>query len=164
MKKNIAYKLLAVVLIFTAFSSCRKDRVVGGTEVQNLSGQWWIKFDNGTGPFGSSYYSFNTYNTSANSPTEMWVDDGVSFWDIKGKVKTDVSSLTFSGTNVVNTSYDSHFTITGGKVMLGVAKAPGSKAKTDSIYFKISFDDDNVPGTVYTASGYKRTGFTSDDH
>lgn len=164
MKKNIVYKLLAVVLIFTAFSSCRKDRVVGGTEVQKLSGEWWVKFDNGTGPFGNSYYYFKTYNTAANLPTEMWIDDDGSAWDVKGKLKTDASALTFSGLNMVNASYDSHFTITDGKVMLGVATAPGSKAKTDSISFKISFDDDDPANTVYTVSGYKKTGFSSDNH
>lgn len=164
MKKNIILKLLASVLILTAISSCRKERVVGGTEVQNLSGQWWVKYDKGLGPvFGSSYYSFTTYNTAANVPTEMWLDDDHSGWDVKGKVKTDASALTFSGTNVQNVSYNSKFTVTEGKVILGVATAPGSKAKTDSIYFKISFDDDD-PGKVYTVSGYKRTGYTTDDH
>lgn len=164
MKKNITYKLLALVLIVTAISSCRKDRVVGGTEVQNLAGQWWVRFDNGTGPFGAKYYSFITYNTSANSPTEMWIEDDGSAWDIKGKVKTDASALTFSGLNIVNTSYNSHFTITDGKIMLGAAKGPVSKTKTDSISFKISFDDDDPANTVYSVAGYKVTNFKEDGH
>ena len=164
MKKNIILKLLASVLILTAIASCRKEPVIGGTEVQKLSGQWWVKYDKGTSAtFGNSYYTINTYNTSTNVPNEMWLDDDKSGWQIKGKVKTDASALTFSGTNVQNVTYNSKFTVTEGKVMLGVATAPGSKAKTDSIYFKVSFDDDD-PGVVYTVSGYKRTGFTTDDH
>ena len=35
-------------------------------------------------------------------------------------------------------------------------------AKTDSILFNVSFEDD-VPGTVYRVSGYKRTGFLEDE-
>jgi len=161
--KKILYIATIAVTLFAA-SSCRKERVVGGTEVQSLAGDWWVKYDKGTSAtFGSGFYQFRTYNTSTNSATEMWLDDVLSGWQVKGKVKTDASALTFSGTNVQNVTYNSKFTVTEGKVMLGVATAPGSKAKTDSIYFKISFDDDD-PGVVYTVSGYKRTGFTTDDH
>lgn len=167
MKKiNIIYPVLALVLVMGVWS-CKKDPVVGGTATQALAGEWWVKLDNGkdaTGDFGPGYYNFSTYNTAANIPTEMWVDDmnnTKSFWDVKGKVT--VSGMTFSATNISNAYYTSTFTITNGIVLPNAATAPGSKDKTDSIYCKISFSDD-APGIVHTLSGYKRTGFSQDDH
>lgn len=170
MKKiNISYTLLAVLLgVF--ITSCKKDPKVGGTAVQSLAGEWWVKLDNGkdaTGDFGPNYYNFSTYNTAANIPTEMWVDDDFnakSFWQIKGKVTTNASNLTFSGTNIANQDYSSTFTITDGKIIPKGARASSTKDVTDSIYCKITFSDDPVPGTVHILSGYKRTAFAQDDH
>ncbi len=170
MKKiNILYTLLTALLgIF--ITSCKKDPVVGGTAVQSLAGEWWIKLDYGkdaTGDFGPNYYNFSTYNTAANIPTEMWVDDdnnSKSFWDIKGKVTTNVAGRTFSGTNIANQDYQSTFTITNGKIIPNGTRASGTHDVVDSIYFEIKFSDDPVPGTIHKAGGYKRTGFAQDDH
>jgi len=169
MKKLIKNTLL-VVLLLAALGSCRKDPNPGGTAVQNLAGEWWVKIDNGadpTGDFGPNYYNFSTYNTAANTADSMWVDDdnnAKSFWDIKGKVTTNVPGRTFSGNNIANVDYASTFTITNGKVLPNAATAPGSHDKTDSIYFEIKFSDDPVPGTIHKVGGYKRTGFSQDDH
>jgi len=160
MKKNITYKLLALVLILGTLSACRKDRVVGGTAVQSLSGQWWVKTKGSDGS-QSGYYALNTFNTAANVPTEMWIDDGNHYYGLHSKITTNVSALTFSANAVDELYYGVKVTITDGKVLPGAVIAAGSKAKTDSIYFKAVFTGDP---TVYTYSGYKRTGFTTDDH
>jgi hypothetical protein len=173
MKKINIKSSLCVLLLLIAFGSCKKEANPGGTAVQSLSGEWWVKLDNGkdaTGTFGPDYYSFTTYNTAANKPDSMWVDDDASqttanpFWDIKGKVGTNVSNNTFSGNAVANQDYISTFTITNGKVLPNAARAPGSGDKTDSIYFEIKFSDDPVPSTIHKVGGYKRTGFGQDDH
>lgn len=149
--------------IFTALfmvcvSSCEQDDPEpGGTAVQSLAGEWWVQID-GEGGF----YHFSTYNTAANVPTEMWLDDLETFWDMKGKVNVDIANLSFSAANTTNEYYDITFTVDSGKIFPGVTKGPVSKAVTDSISFIVEFSDD--PGTKYHLSGYKRTGFTSDDH
>lgn len=151
---KIIYVIAALLVVF--LGACQKDEVIGGTAVQKLSGEWWVQLD-GAG----AYAPISTYNTAANSPTEMWFDDG--FWQAKYKVTVDGTALKFSATNVANSddSYPITITITGEVIPKG-AKGPSSKAVTDSIHFEAEYSDD--PGTKYEVSGYKRTGFTSDDH
>lgn len=172
-KRNTIFCLLAAALGLVTLNSCQKDEKIGGTAVQNLSGEFWVKLDGGadpTGTFDNSYYTISTYNTASNKADSMWVDDGFTsatgkpFWQIKGKVATDVNSRTFSGTNIANQDYDSKFTILNGKILPKAATAPGTKLKTDSIYMEIQFDDDPVPGTVHKIGGYARTRFDADDH
>jgi hypothetical protein len=166
MKKiNIIFTMLIFALLVT-IESCKKEPKVGGTAVQNLSGEWWVRIDDGNGEFGPGYFNFSTYNTASNTPDSMWVDDdnnAKSFWDVKGKVHTDVSNLTFSGSNIVNEDYNSTFTITNGKVILHAAKASSTKDVVDSISFDISFSDES-PTIIHKVGGYKRTGFSQDDH
>jgi len=162
-KTNILYTLLTFMLV-VSMASCRKDPKVGGTAVQSLAGEWWVKLDGGTGEFGNSYYNLSTYNTAANVANKMWIDDmndAKSFWDVKGVV--NVNGQAFSGTNIANEDYVSQFTIANGKVLTGAAKASGTHDKTDSIYFEISFSDE-TPTVVHKVGGYKRTGFAQDDH
>ncbi len=167
MKKiNILYSAFAI-LVVTSIASCKKEPIVGGTAVQSLAGEWWVKIDDGKNAgFGPGYYNFSTYNTAANVPTEMWVDDdnnAKSFWDIKGKVTTNVATKTFSGANIANQDYKSTFTITNGKIIPNGARASATRDVTDSIYFQIQFSDDS-PIVTHTVTGYKRTGFSQDDH
>ena len=124
-----------------------------------MAGDWFVQED-GEG----DYAHFSTYNTAANSLTEMWIDDLETFWPMKGKIAVDQANKTFSGTNIANAYQESTFTITEGKIIKGAAKAPGSRAVTDSIIFKVEFSDDDEPGIIHTFSGYKRTGFREDEH
>lgn len=150
---KILYAITALLVVF--LGACQKDEVIGGTAVEKLSGEWWVQLD-GTG----GYAHISTYNTAANSPTEMWFDDG--FWQAKYKVTVDPVTLKFSATEVANSDDSYPITITiNGEVIPRGAKGPSSKAVTDSIYFEAKYSDD--PDT-YIVSGYKRTGFTSDDH
>lgn len=162
MKTYIKVLIVAMTLVFSsAMISCERDAPdPGGTATQSMAGEFWVHSD----AFPGAYFHIIMYNTSSNSPSEMWFDDAASFWDIKGKVNTDQNSLTFSGTDIQNVSYDSQFTVTEGKITKGVARGPVSKAVTDSINFKISFSDDDPANTVYTFSGYARTRFSEDDH
>lgn len=158
MKKIICLLVLTTTVFL---GSCKKDFNPGGTQVQSLAGEWWVQVDTGSG-YGTDYYLISTYNTAANSASEMWIDDGGNYYQFKGKVSTDVTNLTFSGKNIQNTMYDITFNIANGKVTKGGAIAPGSGDKTDAIYFEAQFSDD--PGTTYKFKGYARTRFPQDDH
>ncbi len=165
MKKiNILYAITGFCMMVSLGSCKKNDYNAGGTAVQPLANEWWVHFAAGDADYpASQYFNLATYNTAANLPTEMWFDDmnnGKSFWDVKGKVA--VNGLNFSGANVANQDYTSTFTVTNGKVITNGAHAPGSKDVTDSIYFQIQFSDE--PGVTHTVAGYARTRFPEDDH
>ena len=164
MRKNNLYIVIAVLAILF-LGSCKKDPEIGGTAVEAMAGTWWVQSEE----VGDDYFQFATFNTSANSVTEMWLDDLGNFWSsdgerVAGKVSVDLSNNTFTATNAANTNaaYPVSFTVTNGKIIKGGSIGPVSKAVTDSIYFEVEYSDD--PGTVYHMSGYKRTKFSEDDH
>ena len=146
MNKHIIW--LFTLLVFV-LAGCEKDEI-GNTATEALAGEWKVTVDavdeggnvitedfNGIG-----HILMNTYNTAANTPTEMYVDDIGHFWEYKVRVKCDV-------------------TIDGGKILLGAATTPhGTPA--DSIVYYISFSDDE-PGMRYKVSGYRYSGLAVDD-
>lgn len=157
MKRNKILYTLVTALLIVFISACKKEEEIGGTAVQAMSGEWWVKAQG----LGDKYYPISTFNTSANSSSEMWLDDG--FWKTKFKVPVNISALTLAGTNIVNAdpAYNITINVTEGKIIQNATKGPVSKAVTDSIYFKVKYSDD--PDT-YTLSGYRRTRFSEDDH
>lgn len=158
-KLNIFYLFLAVTLVL-GIGACKKDPVVGGTATQAMAGEWWVKTAGSDGSL-SSWYALSTYNTAANRADSMWVDDGNNYYGLKARINTNVSALTFTATAAAELYYGVKVTITQGKILKNAAHATGTKDVVDSIYFKAVFTGDP---TVYTYSGYKRTGFAQDDH
>lgn len=177
--KKLIYLCMAVLCM--AFASCEKDEV-GGTATQALAGEWYVTVDavdaNGNtvleDPFGMGKVLMNTYNTAANTSTEMWVNDNGNFWNFRIKVASDVNNLTFTTNGAVTntalnndgTIYDDHVTIEGGKVLPKAGLTPhGTPA--DSIVFYASFDDDEYPAAYgyakYKISGIRYSGLTQDD-
>lgn len=150
-----------------AFAGCDKETEPGGTAIEKMAGDWWVTvdvIDNGVnlGDVGVGHIKMYTYNTAANSGTEMWLDDDKKFWDYKVKVNVDYANRLFSTTDFVNnTKYESKVKITDGKIMEGVAKTP-SGMPADSIVYFVQFDDD-TDGYTYKVSGFRRTGFPADD-
>jgi hypothetical protein len=153
-------------------SACKKDEI-GGTTTQKIAGTWYVTASPldldgdviGEDFWGIGHFLVDTYSTADNSITSIWIDDNGNFWDFKGKIQADVNSLTFSGTDVENISYeDSEFTIKNGKILLGAAKTP-SGAVADSIYFTVSFNDEDDPDNVsgYKLAGYRYTGLAGDE-
>ncbi|MFI5158410.1 MAG: lipid-binding protein [Sphingobacteriales bacterium] len=170
MKKINIYSVLSasMFLLVLLMGSCKKDYVNGNTTTVALAGEWWVQADFGDGSgFGSTYYSINTYNTTANNDS-LWVDDNDALVGIKGKVLANISNKTFGGTSSPNQYSDggiSVFTITNGVVIANGAHTPGSGDKTDSIAFTLTFDSAKQGGhNVIKFKGYKRTGFAQDDH
>ena len=150
---------MALLVLFS--SSCKKDQEIGGTAVQNLAGDWYVKV-NSTGP----YIVLSTFNTSANLSTEMWLQStglksGTTALGVKGKVSVDVSSQTFTAASVANVAATSTtiptFSVANGKVVSNGTVGPGSKTPTDLISFDIT-----INGVSYKVEGFHKTGFQSD--
>jgi hypothetical protein len=164
--KNIQKFLLGIVLCVFALA-CQEDLEPGGTKVQDLAGEWWVRYEVETSPgvyedVAGGYYKMMTYNTAANTE-EIWVDDLEHFWEYKVKVPVNLTSKTFAVTGAANASYESAVTIESGVIVTGGGTSV-SGVQTDSIHFVASFDDDDTPfGTQYRVSGHRRTGFLEDE-
>lgn len=165
--KNIIY-ILFIFLLGFSFQGCEKDFEPGGTAVKDLAGDWWVTVDeiNGTDTTYdvNGHFLMYTYNTAANSPSEMWLEDGKHFWQYKIKVNVVKDQLAFSTSDFVdNTVYASKVKITDGKVVLNGTKSP-SNTTVDYIEYKVQFDDDGADGAlIYYVHGFRKTGFPEDD-
>lgn len=160
--RNIAGVGLALSLVFV-MSACKRTLPdYGRTSAVKAANGWWVTFTLGgqdVYKLGTTFLS--TYNISSNTTDSLWIDDLTNTWQYKSKVKLSPSALTFSTSNADN-EYNSseQVTITDGKILLKAAHSP-SGLITDSIYFKVSFNDD--PGNTYEVAGFARTGQTADD-
>lgn len=157
MKNYIIYLILAVAL----FTSCDKkeDFEQVNSSVMDISGEWWMEYS--AGDYHSGLTKLIISNTAADDGTEIWISDEHNFWEYKVKCPVDIDNLTFSGNELENLEYDILINIKEGKMLEGVAKST-SGLVTDSLYFEIEFGDE--PGTVYQASGWRKTGFLEDEH
>lgn len=104
-----------------------------------------------------------TYNTSANTSNQLWIDDQAEIWDFKVKVTADPNNLTFSANQAVSAidGYNIKINVTDGKIIENGGHSK-TGVLTDSIYMKIEFEDD--PGTIYSIRGHARTRFAEDDY
>lgn len=156
------------------FTSCEKDEI-GGTATEALAGEWQLTVDavDDAGnvviedPFGLGVTLGITYNTNENVADKMYVSDLGNFWDYTVVVNCDCNALTFSsGGDVQNEAYDCKVNIEDGKMLPGAATTP-SGMPADSLIYYVSFSDDENPAaygyTKYKVSGYRRTGFVSDE-
>jgi len=155
-----------LLMVFTTFTSCDEvgDIEVGGTNVEVMSGDWWIialNPDGETPAYGGDYEQFSTYNTAAND-NGLWINDYGHWFEIQTKVVADVNALTFQG--IANSPEE----ITGGTISISNGKITlasyltASNTMVNEIYFEAEFDWD--PGTVYVFKGHKRTGFAEDEN
>jgi len=174
MKRIILTKALIAAFIFL-FTACDKDEI-GGTAIEKMAGEWYVVADavdaegnlvyEDADLFGIGYFHLDTYNTSSNSLTEMWISDNGNFWDFKALVNIDLDAMTFAADNVDNLAYESKVTIEEGKILLGAATTP-SGMPADSIVFIVTFNDDPYPEAYgyygYRVSGYRYTGFAADE-
>jgi hypothetical protein len=164
MKLNINFILLLVVSAL--FISCDNDGYAdydaGATNVEELSGEWYVQLLLEEEVI-VDYGLISTYNTSANTGDEMWVDDHQNLWWFKVKSPVNVQAKSFSGTDLASSvdGYDISVTISNGMIVKnGATTTEGDTA--DGISFDIEFSDD--PGTVYSVQGYRKTGFLEGEH
>lgn len=169
MKKYISMFIFALLGCFSLVScDTETDESAGGTAVEQMAGEWDVHVDaiDADGnvvyddPYGLGTITLNTYNTSANTNTEMWLAEN-DFWGVKMKVSVDYAAKTFSAP--ANTSYNPSDADAGnvelleGKVLIGQGKNIHG-LPCDSICYKVKFDDDQN-GLTYQVSGVRHSGF-----
>ncbi|MDD3359714.1 MAG: lipid-binding protein [Parabacteroides sp.] len=161
--KKYLYIMISALALLTI--SCEEDTDPGRTSVEEMAGDWWVRYeleDGGEWVDLAGYQRFTTYNTSGNNATEMWINDGAHFWDFSGVVSVDYPNKTFKTNGMIeNNSYESQFEIIDGKVLAGKAITPSGQP-ADSLVFFVKFSDD-TDGLTYKVSGFRRTGFPADD-
>lgn len=171
---------LFVLSVFFTLTSCEtlKDPVVELGPVYPLSGQWIVRFikPNPTTSADTTIFTSanltgttaSSYNDANNSKTNLWFKLSGNLGFMKSftvKTNCSVEEKTFginTGTNTVLISEVSvgTITITDGKVITdGWITVSGYK--TDKISFKI--EDSRTPGVIYTAEGYRKTGWLEDE-
>lgn len=178
MKKVLYLATLLLCAVFT--TSCEKEEV-GGTATESLAGDWYVTVDavdesgnlvyGDDDLFGMGRIHVLTYNTSANNPNEIIVEDQGNFWSFKVKAQADGNNLTFStntsaNNNLVADYEDINVTITNGKIIKdGGVQNNGSKA--DYIEFYVTFSDDEFPAAYgyakYKVYGVRYSGLTEND-
>ena len=161
---NKIFGFTAILAFSIAMTSCdlTNDPKIGGTQVQAMAGEWWIRVLDGTTDVGGGYHLIRTANTAANTDTDLQFDD-IGLWPAKFVAKVDIGAMTFTpATNLNNMlSPTIKVSIIEGKIVKDGATTPG-KNTTDLISVKFRFSDD--PATVYEYTGYRRTGFQEDEH
>ncbi len=155
--------LFAAALI--ACTSCSKFPHEG-TATESLAGTWMCTVYYEDGGEWVYYYEadFSTFNTAANLPTEMWVQDG--FWHVQCKVDCDASKATFGTPGKVydDIVYGAGVKIFNGKVTPDGTFAPVSGGKCDKIEMYVQYNDDEPEyGYTYYIVGYRYTGYPEDD-
>lgn len=178
MKKTILYSVI-LLSAFCFITSCEKDEI-GGTATEAMAGEWYVTADaiDADGnivyedAFGLGHFHLDTYNSSSNSTTEMWIDDNDNFYygstdlGFKTKITIDMTAQTFSATNSTNLYYDNTLTITNGQILNNLATTPSGMA-ADSIVFELSISNDPLPEAYgyshYRVAGYRYTGLANDD-
>ncbi|SHM93777.1 Lipid-binding putative hydrolase [Xylanibacter ruminicola] len=167
MKKYISLFLFATVFAF-GFTACDVETNIepGGTNVEKMAGKWEVTVDavDDAGnvlyedPYGMGTVIMYTYNTAANTNTEMWLDDDGEFWAFKMKVDVNYANRTFDcATKDYDAEGTGQGTVTNGKVLEGAATNLHGMPN-DSIVFDIVFSDDDN-NLKYRISGQRYTGF-----
>ena len=180
--KKLFFAICALATL--TFASCEKEPI-GGTATEKMAGQWYVQVDgyDTTGDsvviedFNDGRFLLLTYNTAANEPNKLFINDQAGFWDFIVRVDCDLNKMTFgSPDSLQNESYDCKVSLTNGKIVLGGTKTPSGQV-ADYIQFDINFDDDDLasygmPGVsygdyygfdVYRVSGWRYTGFANDE-
>jgi hypothetical protein len=162
--KYLSFLFLALA-ISISFVSCEKVESVAdesGIVAEDMMGSWYVEFlIDGEDVYGLGFNKINTYNTSVNDGTSMWIDDNEHTWVFKVKCPINSSDQTFSGAGLYSNvdDYEVNVDITNGKITKDGITSPGGQL-TDKIYFEAEFSDD--PGTIYQLVGYRYTGLAGD--
>lgn len=169
--KKIFYILAIAASILLA--SCQKTPI-GGTKVQDMSGQWYVQVDIVDASGDVVIEDFNggrslllTYNTASDADNVLYVDDLGNFWEYKVQVPCVLSGKSFGSENsVANEYYECNVILSNGKIVENGATTP-SEQKADYIEFLVNFDDDPYVemygGAAYKVHGWRYTGFKNDD-
>lgn len=152
------FKFLALPVVALVLFACEPTYEKQLSWAYPIAGDWVVNVnvdgDHYTGPL-----ELKSYNT-ATGQDSIWFDDfgtGIAkaseygtFWTMKYKVAVNMSNLTFKADSTLNKipGYDIMIYVTDGKII-----------NKDSIYFKIEFADDPMPGTIYEVLGHRSTSY-----
>lgn len=171
MKKN---RLIIAISFAFILLACETEDIDPGAAANNeLSGEWFVHYDHsvfGPDPFGVGYSRVLTSTTASESVSELIVTDEDNFWSYRVKTAMDIPSKTFGSADTLISyvdGYDIKVLVRNGQI-LEDAVTTVAGVVTDSIYFEIWFEDlagaTGIASDTLFVSGYRRTGFTDDDH
>ncbi|GHT73848.1 hypothetical protein FACS189456_4730 [Bacteroidia bacterium] len=176
--KNTKFIRLVMALSIAVLATSCEEPEAGGTSVEPMCGEW-ITYS----PDFDFSYTVRTTNTSDNASDKLLVTDrnaagtGASFWGYTVRTNCDLSTKTFSCTNVDNeywsetaagvyNPYEIKVSIRNGKITERAVELP-SGIKADKIEFEIWFEDisgEGFPSDYFTSMiGYRRSGFLEDE-
>ena len=162
MKLSFLFFALALSISFVSCEQVESIADESGIVAEDMMGSWYVEFlVEGEDIYHVGYNKINTYNTSVNDGSFLWIDDNENLWSFKVKCPINKSDQTFSGTELYSNvdGYEVQVTITNGKITKDGITSP-SGVTTDKIYFEAEFSDD--PGTIYQFGGYRFTGRVGD--
>ena len=161
--KYLSFLFFALALSLSFVSCERVASVADESDIvaKDMIGSWYVQFLYEGEDLLGGYVLINTYNTSTNDGTSMWIDDNENTWWFKVKCPINSSGQTFSGDTLYSNveDYEINVTITNGKITKDGITSPGGQL-TDKIDFEVEFSDD--PGTIYQLVGYRYTGLAGD--
>ena len=176
MKKVI---ILLSALILGVVTSCdifpRETLEPGETATIEMAGEWYVTCDlidangdvfySGADFFGlEEHFIILTYNTAANRPDEIVVDDLENFWEFRVKCSADIDTKTFHVENGEDYLNGDFVTLSGKIVENGTTTPSGMPA--DYIEITCTFGSDPYPTEYgyagYRLSGWRNTGFVLD--
>ena len=168
MRYNILKKfsfLFFALALSISFVSCEKvESVPDESDIvaKDMMGSWYVEFlVDGEDIYHLGFTKINTYNTSVNDGTSMWIDDNEHTWTFKVNCPINSSDQTFSGTGLYSNvgGYEVDVDIINGMITKDGVTSPSGQT-TDKIDFEVEFSDD--PGTIYQIVGYRYTGLVGD--
>lgn len=168
--KQLKY-ILCILVATLGFASCETygDYEIEYASIHPMGGMYRIAIVDEAGTalsLGSNNYAILS-NTADNSKTQCWIRIGAynlaatNAHSINGKINCDLSSLSFSGSNIENlagnvVTSETTFSVSNGQIVLQGTTTP-SGGKSDS--FTFTFTNSRFPGKTYTATGYRYTGW-----
>jgi hypothetical protein len=172
MKKHI---LIMIVFSLLLLIACKNEYEPFKSNTSDISGEWWIQYfeenEDDSLELLYSYEFIQEYlgsldepprigsmaisNTSNNDKDSVLIED--NFWPFK--IKSKYSDLKFGVSSYNSLQNDVVINLISGKILKGAATSPSGR-KTDSIYLKLEFSDDE--GVEYVISGYRNTGWPED--
>lgn len=180
MKKNFNLFIASTFVLF--LGSCQEEYKAPQSATLAMSGKWWYELsldDNQDGIFNEddgdikyiTYADFGapdllTSNTNGNDADSVYISDklaGSNGWPVTANIPIDLSTLTFKPVvGLLNrANEDAAVTVIEGKILKNAATTL-SGGKTDSIYIRFEFADDE--GNQYMYTGHRDTGFPEDQY
>jgi hypothetical protein len=157
--------LLLTSILSLSFISCEQtesEALESDIVAADMHGSWYVEFlSEGEDIYSLGYQLINTYNTSENDGSSMWINDNEHTWTFNVNCPINASSKTFSGEALYSNvdDYEVDVTITNGKITEGGTTSLGGYS-ADQISFDAEFSDD--AGTVFQVIGYRHVGYIED--